>query len=184
MIEMYAPCLLENRQPKQTIAEELEVLRETNPLAYERRIKYAHDLLLKCGRDPITGDALPHFDQATASAVLTKALNIQPESEVVVEPVQILQSTTTLAQTVEETSMAAEIHMLEVCEEKLSKGEPLTNEEKLKLSVSLAGHGEVLTFEEKMKLAIPIGPRSDYVYPVEEEVYFCLGDEDPFGDRS
>ena len=97
MIELYAPCLLENKQPKQTIQLELEELKTTNPVAYERRIKYAHDLRIACGRDPITGDALPHFDEKIAAKVLNRAFN----ADQVVKSsnsMQILQPTMQLAQ--------------------------------------------------------------------------------------
>ena len=75
IIEMYGPQLSKVPRPKQTIQQELDELKTTNPVSYERRTKYARDLLIACGRDPITGDAMPHFDEKIAAQVLNNSLN-------------------------------------------------------------------------------------------------------------
>lgn len=74
IVKEYAVHLLENKQSKQTIEQELEELKITDSKRYEWRKKYQHDMLVACGRDPVTGDALPHFDQKIAAVVLNKAL--------------------------------------------------------------------------------------------------------------
>ncbi len=88
--EMYNPTRAKNLPPVNTefdpslkgaqqriqnrIDAELEELCAADPKRYEWRMNFARNLLIACGRDPETGDAMPDFDPIKAAEVLNNAL--------------------------------------------------------------------------------------------------------------